>query len=425
MKYSIDTYRLYQSEKLYSYTVRVHVRMKDEVDIAVLDKAVNTAMKRYPYFAVMVSLDEEGGYVLRPNKKKIVVMKTARKMPRLGSRKVNRHLIFADCEGKDIYLNISHTLCGGKGLQPWVMTTIWEYVKEKYHVVPDAPAIRKPDSELLPGETAEPTMEMLTEEAPIIRRKIQKAPVLSMDYLNGLFNPFRRNPNYWVFVIDQAELIKVARQNDSSVLTFFFITFARALNRFFPKKFKTIVGEAAHNPRESMGIPNTHADLLSHVHVNLERDRLEGDLEILGTMARGQILLQTDPSVSHAEIRKLFSLYEAVDKEQGIKNKRKYMAKHSLSTGDDAQHGSFILNYTGRTDWGEVAGYMDWYAYIIEGHCTVEVSALGDKIIFGLMQLVDTDKYALAFQEELKKLGVPCKIEGPYPKRLPKHKLPQ
>ena len=101
------------------------------------------------------------------------------------------------------------------------------------------------------------------------------------------------------------------------------------------------------------------------------------------------------------------------------------MAKHSLFTGDDAQHGSFILNYTGRTDWGEVAGYMDWYAYIIEGHCTVEVSALGDKIIFGLMQLVDTDKYALAFQEELKKLGVPCKIECPYPKRLPKHKLPQ
>jgi hypothetical protein len=40
------------------------------------------------------------------------------------------------------------------------------------------------------------------------------------------------------------------------------------------------------------------------------------------------------------------------------------------------------------------------------------------------MQLVDTDKYALAFQKELKKLGVPCKIEGPYPKRLPKHKLP-
>ena len=54
-----------------------------------------------------------------------------------------------------------------------------------------------------------------------------------------------------------------------------------------------------------------------------------------------------------------------------------------------------------------------------------QLTALADKIIFGLMQLVDTDKYALAFQEELNKLGVSCKIEGPYPKRLPRHELPQ
>ena len=53
MKYSIDTYRLYQSEKMFSHTVRIHVRMKDKVDIAVLGKAVNTAMKRYqkPFYS--------------------------------------------------------------------------------------------------------------------------------------------------------------------------------------------------------------------------------------------------------------------------------------------------------------------------------------------------------------------------------------
>lgn len=47
MKYSVDTYRLYQKEKMFSHTVRIHVRMKDKADIAVLDKAVNTAIKRY------------------------------------------------------------------------------------------------------------------------------------------------------------------------------------------------------------------------------------------------------------------------------------------------------------------------------------------------------------------------------------------
>ncbi|MCR5794640.1 MAG: hypothetical protein K6G61_04760 [Solobacterium sp.] len=421
MKYSINTYRLYQSEKMFSHTVRIHVRMKDEADRAVLDQAVNTAMKRYPYFAVRVSLDEEGGYVLLPNDARVVVLPTGKKLPKLGSKAVNGHLVYADCEGKDIYLNISHSLCGGKGFQPWVMTTVYEYVKEKYNADPDSPGIRKPDSALLPTETAEPSMGMLTEEEPVFRRKDGKSPILAADYLNGLMNPFMRKPNYRVFVIDQAELIKVARQNDASVMALFFIIFARVLDRFFAKKYKTITGECAHNPRESLGLPDTHCDIMSHIHVGFDRDMLDRDLETLGTMTRGQIILQSDPSVSHAELRNLYSLYDAADQEHGIKNKRKYIAEHSHSTG----HGSFVLNYTGQMDWGEVADYIDWYAYIIEGHFTIEITALADKIIVGFMQLVDTDKYARAFREELARIGLSCKEEGPYPKRLPKHDLPQ
>ena len=87
MKYSVDTYRLYQSEKYFAHSVRIHVRMKDEVDINVLDKAVNLAIRRYPYFAVRVTVDEDGGYILVPNDRKIVVMPTAEKMPMLGSSK--------------------------------------------------------------------------------------------------------------------------------------------------------------------------------------------------------------------------------------------------------------------------------------------------------------------------------------------------
>ncbi|SEL79481.1 virus core-spike protein lambda-2 (L2), partial [Butyrivibrio sp. ob235] len=153
MKYSVDTYRLYQSEKRFAHTVRIHVRMKEPVDIDVLEQAVNTAIRRYPYFAVRVSVDEDGGYVLVPNDKRIVVMPTAEKMPKVGSDAVNNHLIFVDCSGNDIFFNISHTMCGGKGFLPWVMTNVYEYVKEKYNVEPYAPEVRKPDDDLLPGET--------------------------------------------------------------------------------------------------------------------------------------------------------------------------------------------------------------------------------------------------------------------------------
>ncbi len=424
MKYSVDTYRLYQSEKYFAHTVRIHVRMKEEVDINILDKAVNSAIRRYPYFAVRVTVDEDGGYILVPNSKKIVVMPTAEKMPRLGSSSINDHLLFVDCSGKDIFFNISHTMCGGRGFQPWVMTNVYEYVREKYNVELTAPKIRKPDSDLLPGETDEPAMDMLTTEEEIYKRKSKKAPVLGMDYLKGLFIPIKRDPNYMVVTVNQQDLLKVSKVNDSSVLSLFFILFARVLDRVFPEKDRVIVGEAAHNPRESVGLPNTHCDFLSHVYVDYDRDSLYDDLEKLGTKTRGQIILQTDPTVSHAQVRKLFEQYEEVDKEHGLKAKRKYMAKHSLSTGKDAQHGSFVANYTGLMDWGEVADYVDWFVYIIEGHFTIEITAMADKIFVGFMQLIKTDKYIDLLREELGKLGIPCKIEGPFPKRLPKHEIP-
>ena len=424
MKYSVDTYRLYQSEKYFAHTVRIHVRMKEEVDINILDKAVNSAIRRYPYFAVRVTVDEDGGYILVSNNKRIVVMPTAEKMPRLGSSSINDHLLFVDCSGKDIFFNISHTMCGGRGLQPWVMTNVYEYVREKYNVELTAPKIRKPDSDLLPGETDEPAMDMLTTEEEIYKRKSKKAPVLGMDYLKGLFIPIKRDPNYMVVTVNQQDLLKVSKVNDSSVLSLFFVLFARVLDKVFPEKDRVIVGEAAHNPRESVGLPNTHCDFLSHVYVDYDRDSLYDDLEKLGTKTRGQIILQTDPTVSHAQVRKLFEQYEEVDKEHGLKAKRKYMAKHSLSTGKDAQHGSFVANYTGLMDWGEVADYVDWFVYIIEGHFTIEITAMADKIFVGFMQLIKTDKYIDLLREELGKLGIPCTIEGPFPKRLPKHEIP-
>lgn len=39
--------------------------------------------------------------------------------------------------------------------------------------------------------------------------------------------------------------------------------------------------------------------------------------------------------------------------------------------------------------------------------------------------VVITDKYINLFLEELEKVGIPCTVEGPFPKRLPKHAIPR
>ncbi len=423
MKHSYDTFRFYKSEKTFSYCIRGRVIMKDPVDLQVLDQAVNKAITRYPYFAVRVGVDEEGAYTLSPNPEKIVVQKKGKTCPMLGSPEVNGHLTFVECEGREINLYISHALCGGRGYQPFLMTCIWQYVTDQYGITPVAPAIRKPGSELLPGETAEPTLDMLSAEEPIFCYQSKKPHVLIADYLNGMFNPFKRKPNFRLYTFAQKDIMAFARQNDASVAAFFLIVMAKALDRVLPAKVPVVGGEIGHNPSAALGFPNTHCDLLSHVHIDYEREQLTWDMEKLGTMTRGQIMLQTDPSVSFAELRKNFETMEKLDKIQGLKNKIAFVKKNDSSTSKGS-HGTYIVNYTGFMDWGEVADYMESYAIVVEGHVLLEVSSVGDRIFVTIMQLLDETKYAAAFEEVLAELGIPCQVEGPFSKRLTKHMLP-
>jgi len=75
-------------------------------------------------------------------------------------------------------------------------------------------------------------------------------------------------------------------------------------------------------------------------------------------------------------------------------------------------------------DWGEVADYVESYAAVVEGHLVGEVTSLDDRIFFTLMQLIEDKKYADAFLEVLEELGIPCRVEGPFPTKLSKHVLP-
>ena len=425
MKYSIDTYSLYKDETRFAFAVRAKIRMKEPVDIDILRSSANKAIKRYPYFAVKVMIDETGSYKRVPNDKDISVLPVGEKTPFLGSKEVNEHLLFLECEGKDIYFNISHTMCGGRGLQPWIMTTVWQYISDKYGIKPDAPSIRKPYEPLLTGELDEPALDMIPDEPPIYEYKSKNPKVMIGDYMNGLYNPFVRNNNYRILTFKQEDIVSYIKKNDSSVAAFFLITVAKALDKLLPEKVPVIGGEIAHNMSGNIGLENAHCDILSHIHIDYTREQLKMDMEKLGTMTKGQIILQTDTSVSCRELREKLEICEKIDTIQGIKANRKYMKDHDQSTGKNAKHGTYYVNYTGQMDWGEVADYIESYVLIVEGHLMLEVTSVGDRIFVCFMQILNTDKYINAYRDVLDELNISFIEEGPYAKKIPKHQLPQ
>ena len=133
---------------------------------------------------------------------------------------------------------------------------------------------------------------------------------------------------------------------------------------------------------------------------------------------------ESDPSVSCKELREKLQLYEELDSIHGIKAKRRYLKDHDPSTGKGVKHGTYYVSYTGQMDWGEVADHIESLAYITEGHLMLEVASVGDKIHVCFSQILNTDKYVNAFRDVLNELGISFKMEGPFPKRLPKHQLP-
>ena len=140
-------------------------------------------------------------------------------------------------------------------------------------------------------------------------------------------------------------------------------------------------------------------------------------------MTRGQIMLQKDILNCQEEIRRIIKLYEETDKITGNKNKAKYIDENNLNRGKDARHGTFLCNYTGRMDWGEVGKYVESYIAIIEGHLTMEVTSIDNRIFLSIMYLIDGRKYTKAFIDVLNEVSLPYRVKGPYPKNMVRHQL--
>ena len=165
--------------------------------------------------------------------------------------------------------------------------------------------------------------------------------------------------------------------------------------------------------------------MLSHMQIDYKRELASSDMAKLGTLTRGQMMLQEDPSVSSVELRHNLKMIAAIDGAQGLKQKRKEAKRMNISLGKGAVHGTYNINYTGYADWGELAAYVDSYVLIVDGHIVIEVSSCGDKIVIAMMTLVKSAKYINAIEEVLQQLGITYSLEGPFQKNLPYHEYPR
>ena len=146
---------IYGANEDFLSAFRLAIRMKDPVDYEILLRSVEQVTVRYPYFCVFPEREEEN-LVLRHNSRPLPVFPDDRTVT-LGSEESGGHLLSFGCKDNTIFIDCSHYLADGMGVDPLMKSLLYAYVSERYGTDGlEAERIRMPNSPIDEREHAYP-----------------------------------------------------------------------------------------------------------------------------------------------------------------------------------------------------------------------------------------------------------------------------
>lgn len=397
---------LYGANEEFFSTFRLAIRMKNTVDYSVLTHAVEKAMVRYPYFCVSPKLEGEE-LVLCYNKRPVPVFPDDRTVT-LGSEESRGHLLSFGCKEKTIFIDASHYLADGMGIDPLMKSLLYLYVSEIYGAENlEKDKIKMPNSSVCEGEFAYPFPEKAieTDGFDVLQNSTQEVYCLDSNAFDG------EGLYAYHLHIPQKAMMAKASSSDGSPVSFLSVLLYRAIHRLDQKINKPVVAHVQHQYRASLGVPFSHHSLVNYVPVVLIPRISILEVEKQNTIVRGQVILKGG---TEADVMSVNRLVESFPKNASFDEKKKAMA----SFAENSIRGkTFGISYVGKMDWCGLERYVDdLHAYIGEKHTKnlllIEVMTVGENFSLTFMQSGQGEKYLNAFLEEIQSLHIPVKIVG-------------
>ena len=397
---------LYGANEDFFSTFRLAIRMKDTVDYDLLSRSVEKVMVRYPYFCVFPEREEEN-IVLHYNNRPLPVFSDDRTVT-LGSAESGGHLISFGCKDKTIFIDCSHYIADGMGVDPLMKSLLYLYASERYGTEDlEVERIRMPDSAICDGEHAYPFPDspMNTEDLYVLPEIPQEAyglDPLAFDN-EGLYA-------YHLHVPQKAMMAK-ASSSDGSPVSFLSVLLYRALHRLDSNIDKPIVAHVQHQYRAVLRAPMSHHSLVNYIPVTMLPRLSKWDVEKQNTVVRGQVILKGGKEADIASINRLI---EAFPSDSSLADKKDAMARYA---GESILGKTFGISYVGKMDWCGLERYVDdLHAYIGEKHTEnmllIEVMTVGEDFSLTFMQSGRGEKYLNAFMEEIRSLHIPVNLVG-------------
>ena len=396
---------LYGANEDFFSTFRLAIRMKETVDYDLLSRSIEKVMVRYPYFCVCSEREGED-IVLRYNRHPLPIFPDDRTVT-LGSAESRGHLISFGCKDKTIFIDASHYLTDGMGVDPLLKSLLFLYVSERYGAEGLATdRIRMPDGSVCEGEFMYPFPDRPIEAESVILPKVpEESYCLDSNAFDngGLYAYHLRIP--------QKAMMAKASSSDGSPVSFLSVLLYRALHQLDPNINKPVVAHVQHQYRAILNAPMSHHSLVNYIPVALAPRLSTWDVEKQNTVVRGQVILKGG---SEADVEAVNRLIKAFQNDASFDEKKRTMARYAENS---IHRKTFGISYVGKMDWCGLERYVDdLHVYIGEKHTKnmllVEVMTVGENFSLTFMQSGCGKKYLNAFIEEIRAHDIPVSLVG-------------
>ena len=409
------------SERL-SFTIRGEVDLREPVDGDILQKAVNTAMKRFPYFSVRV-VRKGGELLVEPNPLPHLVFHTAGAIT-LGSADVNYHLVVICYDQEKIFFHVSHCITDGAGRSPLTKAVLYYYLREKYPEDDiESEGIYLADSALYPVEEGlSVSLDEIMKAQPTYYRKPGPAFKLS----EGHYITDNKQTEYR-FRVDEKKFMAVNKMKDASPSVLVSALLTRVAWKLHPDTRKNIVTNLCMNMRPGLDNQHNYHPLFTCIPLICPEQMRTFDLEELCTSLRGMVILQSQEENVRYILKTMTEVFTFIQNTPGLEEKKRIFSK-ALFEENGTLSTTFVASYVGKNQMGCLSPYITEMFTTVdaipEGGIIVEITSADGYFYFTFMQDFSTDVYYQEFTDQLEELGITVDHLGCGPILAAKMQLP-
>ncbi|MBE5970401.1 MAG: hypothetical protein E7242_09245 [Lachnospiraceae bacterium] len=397
-----DCLHVYSNVGKMDYTVRLCLKLDENIDGQLLGEALEKTSARYPYLCVRLRKNDKEFYY-GENKLPVCLINTDKKIS-LNSNESNYH-VWAICYKDDyLYFDFYHGLCDGNGMYKVLETLLYYYILQKYGKC-DANGVRTLDVPFDERECADPIDSLPDLDPELLKGS---APNFESAFSVIKEGSAKESSKHYIkdVIVPEKELLKYTSANDASPGTFFTVILARAIDSVNPVRDKKIMGGYVLNARPMLGNTYSHHNCVNQIGFEYSDKMKNMPFDRQCTVMRGLTFLQSDQDIVAQKMMGMKAGTKLMMQIPTLEGKREAFYSRVHGTNDVS---TFNVSYVGQWKNKDIGSHIKEFWTHVPGikPFLLELAAVNGNVYMSLHQNFEEDIYYKAILKQLEQAGIP------------------